>query len=143
MVTCDKMDLIHFTPDVQAWDPYDESYADYKDIFLDFNGYLRNPWQAKKRRLIEEARMDPFRVTGEHYEAVIEVVFTANDIHFILDTEDQPQYTYDESFNLQDNQMQYQITDLSECFDPALFCVSLNSQNEVSKFGMATGYTTI
>ena len=64
MVTCDKMDLIHFTPGVQAWGPYDESYADYKEIFLDFNGYLRNPRQAKKRRLIEEARMDPFRVTG-------------------------------------------------------------------------------
>ena len=54
MITCNEMDLIHLTPDGQAWDTHDESYAYYEDIFLYFNEDLRNPPPAKKQQLIEE-----------------------------------------------------------------------------------------
>ena len=39
--------------------------------------------------------------------------------------------------------MQAQIIDLRTCFDPDLFCDTLNSQNEVSKFSMAAVCTNI
>ena len=143
MITCNEMDLIHLTPDGQAWDTHDESYAYYEDIFLYFNEDLRNPPPAKKQQLIEEVENRFFLVKGGRYEAAVDAIFAARYVHFISETEYQPQSAYDDSFNIQDEQMQAQISDLSACFDSDLFCDALNSHRKVSKFVMASGCTNI
>ena len=80
---------------------------------------------------------------GGRYEAAVDAIFAARYVHFISETEYQPQSAYDDSFNIQDEQMQAQISDLSACFDSDLFCDALNSHRKVSKFVMASGCTNI
>ena len=136
---CDCYEHIMLTPDSKQWDPYDESYADNEESFLDWRGELQQAVPRKRRLIFDDADVCEINVTSERYEAAIDAIISGNDVTFVTE---ESKESRDTSVMREDDPICAQICDLSACFDENYLQEMMESKLQDSKYAMAIGSTT-
>ncbi len=135
---CGNLDFIMLTPDLDHWDPHDETYVQNDDSFLDFRGELVYPIPNKCKLINEQDYVD-IDVSHDRFESAINAVVASNDVTFVTDT---TPHDTDSTFNMdQDDPIQANVCDLSACLDEDLFTDILNKHLNDSEFAMSIGAT--
>ena len=111
---CDCYEHVMLTPDSKEWNPYDESYADNEESFIDWRGELQESVPRKRRLMFDDADVCDINVSSERFEAAIDAVISGNDVTFVTDHSQESQ---DTSVLNEEDPICAQVCDLSACFD--------------------------
>ncbi len=76
---CDNLEFIMLSPNLNHWDPHDETYAQNDDSFLDFRGETVYP-TPKKHKLIGERDYVDIDVIHNWFKSAINADVTSNDV---------------------------------------------------------------
>ena len=139
---CESYDAIFLTPDADAWDPYDQSWAYQEDSLLDSEGDIVQREPKERVHLIEQPDFDISAFEGdavpvERFEAAVDAriasAFAGNP---------QDACMVDECLILEDA-IRAHISASDAASDPDLLAASTAERLLVSKFAMAMGATSI